>query len=90
MVAEVPAAIALLRAELAGTRGDPEAMVELHHGFTEEAYFTFTFSLFTFVGEALLIVAFFYRAIKGFTAEPDATGRTVTDGSAPLPAPAAS
>jgi LuxR family transcriptional regulator, maltose regulon positive regulatory protein len=27
MVAEVPAAIALLRAELAGTRGDPEAMV---------------------------------------------------------------
>ncbi len=32
--------------------------------------FTFTFSLFTFVGEALLIVAFFYRAIRGFADEP--------------------
>ncbi len=32
--------------------------------------FTFTFSLFTFVGEALLIVAFFYRAIRGFGDEP--------------------
>jgi hypothetical protein len=33
--------------------------------------FDFTFSLFTFVGEALLIVAFWYRAIKGFVEEPD-------------------
>ncbi len=49
--------------------------------------FTFTFSLFTFVGEALLIVAFFYRAIKGFTDEPNATGRAVTDGVAPHAAP---
>ena len=32
--------------------------------------FAFTFSLFTFVGEALLIVAFLYRAIRGFKAEP--------------------
>lgn len=39
--------------------------------------FTFTFSLLTFVGEALLIVAFFYRAIKGFADEPNATGRPV-------------
>ena len=51
--------------------------------------FTFTFSLFTFVGEALLIVAFFYRAIKGFTDEPDGSGRTMTD-AAPYPEPAAS
>lgn len=33
--------------------------------------FTFTFSLLTFVGEALLIVAFFWRAIRGFVADPD-------------------
>lgn len=52
--------------------------------------FAFTFSLFTFIGEALLIVAFFYRAIKGFTDEPFATGRTLTDGGAPQPAPIAS
>ena len=52
--------------------------------------FDFTFSLFTFVGEALLIVAFFYRAIKGFAKEPTATGRTLTDGGAPQPAPIAS
>lgn len=32
--------------------------------------FTFTFSLFTFVGEALLIVAFLWRAAKGFVPEP--------------------
>jgi hypothetical protein len=50
--------------------------------------FDFTFSLFTFVGEALLIVAFFYRAIKGFTDEPNETRRT--DGGAPQPAPVAS
>jgi hypothetical protein len=52
--------------------------------------FDFTFSLFTFVGEALLIVAFFYRAIKGFTDEPNATGRALTDGDAPHAAPVAS
>jgi len=33
--------------------------------------FTFTFSLFTFVGEALLIVAFLWRAARGFIPEPD-------------------
>jgi hypothetical protein len=33
--------------------------------------FVFTFSLFTFVGEALLIVWLFYRAIKGFPSESD-------------------
>ena len=37
--------------------------------------FTFTFSLFTFVGEPLLIVAFFWRAIKGFAEEPNSFGR---------------
>jgi hypothetical protein len=52
--------------------------------------FAFTFSLFTFVGEALLIVAFFYRAIKGFADEPNATGRTLPDGGVPKPAPVAS
>jgi hypothetical protein len=39
--------------------------------------FAFTFSLFTFVGEALLIVAFLYRAIKGFVEEPNALARPV-------------
>jgi hypothetical protein len=39
--------------------------------------FTFTFSLLTFVGEALLIVAFFYRAIKGFAREPNAIAHSV-------------
>ena len=45
--------------------------------------FTFTFSIFTFVGEALLIVAFFYRAIRGFADELNATGVTATDRAAP-------
>jgi hypothetical protein len=52
--------------------------------------FDFTFSLFTFVGEALLIVAFFYRAIKGFAEEPEASVRTLTDSGTPQPAPIAS
>jgi len=33
--------------------------------------FGFTFSVFTFVGEALLIVWFLWRGIKGFAPEPD-------------------
>ena len=33
--------------------------------------FSFTFSVFTFVGEALLIFWLFLRAIKGFPSEPD-------------------
>ena len=33
--------------------------------------FVFTFSLFTFVGEALLIFWLFWRAIKGFPSESD-------------------
>jgi len=52
--------------------------------------FTFTFSLFTFVGEALLIVAFFYRAIKGFADERSDSDRALADGGAPRTAPVAS
>ena len=52
--------------------------------------FTFTFSLFTFVGEALLIVAFFYRAIKGFTDERSDSDRMLAEGGAPQTAPVAS
>jgi hypothetical protein len=39
--------------------------------------FVFTFSVFTFVGEALLIVWLFYRAIKGF--KPSAVASMSTD-----------
>ncbi len=49
--------------------------------------FDFTFSLFTFVGEALLIVAFFYRAIRGFTDEATPIGPRLTDGTTPQTAP---
>jgi hypothetical protein len=52
--------------------------------------FAFTFSLFTFVGEALLIVAFWYRAIKGFVEEPNAAGGSLTEGATPLATPVAS
>jgi hypothetical protein len=41
--------------------------------------FAFTFSVFTFVGEALLIVWLFYRAIKGFPSESDSPGARVTE-----------
>jgi hypothetical protein len=41
--------------------------------------FAFTFSLFTFVGEALLIVWLFLRAIKGFPSESESPGAQVTD-----------
>lgn len=51
--------------------------------------FEFTFSLFTFVGEALLIVWFLWRAIRGFAEEPDSHhGRL--DAGATHPAPVAS
>jgi hypothetical protein len=36
--------------------------------------FVFTFSLFTFVGEALLIVWLFWRAAKGFPSESHGPG----------------
>jgi hypothetical protein len=51
--------------------------------------FVFTFSLFTFVGEALLIIAFLWRAIRGFAPEADRDAGSVTD---PViqPTPAAS
>jgi hypothetical protein len=45
--------------------------------------FTFTFSIFTFVGEALLIIAFLYRAIRGFAQEPSKVGPPATDRAAP-------
>ena len=51
--------------------------------------FDFTFSLFTFVGEALLIVAFLYRAIKGLAREPDSHRSPVGAAAAPA-APVAS
>ena len=49
--------------------------------------FTFTFSLFTFVGEALLIVAFFWRAIRGFVGEPDGARGQVAGTGATQPTP---
>jgi Domain of unknown function (DUF4386) len=47
--------------------------------------FTFTFSLFTFVGEALLIVWFLWRAVRGFVAEPDSP--QMAGATTPQPAP---
>jgi hypothetical protein len=50
--------------------------------------FQFTFSLFTFVGEALLIVAFFWRAARGFADEPERQGGgqlTISAPARPLP-----
>lgn len=41
--------------------------------------FDFTFSRFTFVGEALLIVAFLHRAVRGFDDPPDAARRASDD-----------
>lgn len=41
--------------------------------------FAFTFSLFTFVGEALLIFWLFWRAIKGFPSEAESPGAQVTE-----------
>ena len=52
--------------------------------------FVFTFSLFPFVGEALLIVAFFWRAIKGFAPESGGGGGRVTDPGLVQPTPVAS
>jgi hypothetical protein len=51
--------------------------------------FDFTFSLFTFIGEALLIVWFLWRGIKGFGAEPHRRTGSLDDG-ATQPAPVAS
>ena len=47
--------------------------------------FVFTFSLFTFVGEALLIFWLFWRAIKGFPSESDGSGAQVTGRRLPQP-----
>ncbi len=52
--------------------------------------FAFTFSLFTFVGEALLILWLIGRAIKGFPSESESTGGQVTDSALAQPAPVAS
>jgi uncharacterized protein DUF4386 len=41
--------------------------------------FAFTFSVYTFVGEALLIVWLFYRAIKGFNSSTGASMSTDPD-----------
>ena len=41
--------------------------------------FAFTFSVFTFVGEALLIFWLFWRAIKGFPSESGSPGAQVTE-----------
>ena len=41
--------------------------------------FEFTFSLITFVGEALLIVWLFWRAIKGFPSETEPLGGQLTE-----------
>jgi hypothetical protein len=49
--------------------------------------FAFTFSVFTFVGEALLIVWLFYRAIKGFAAESESPDGQVTDPGLVQPTP---
>ena len=49
--------------------------------------FAFTFSVFTFVGEALLIVWLFYRAIKGFAPESESPDGQVTDPGLVQPAP---
>jgi len=49
--------------------------------------FVFTFSVFTFVGEALLIVWLFYRAIKGFAPESESPDGQVTDPGLVQPAP---
>ncbi len=47
--------------------------------------FGFTFSLFTFVGEALLIVWLFWRAIKGFPSYSESPGAQVTEQRLPRP-----
>ena len=41
--------------------------------------FSFTFSVFTFVGEALLIFWLFWRAIKGFPSDSESPGAQVTE-----------
>jgi hypothetical protein len=51
---------------------------------------TFTFSLFTFVGEALLILWLFWRAIRGFPSESESAGGQVTDPGLMQPTPVAS
>jgi hypothetical protein len=52
--------------------------------------FSFTFSLFTFVGEALLILWLIGRAIKGFPSELEGPGGQVTDPRLAQPTPVAS
>ena len=47
--------------------------------------FDFTFSAFTFVGEALLIVAFCWRAARGFVPEPRDSAELPASGALPTP-----
>lgn len=52
--------------------------------------FAFTFSLFTFVGEALLILWLIGRAIKGFPSESESPADHVTDQQLAQPIPVTS
>ena len=49
--------------------------------------FAFTFSVYTFVGEPLLIVWLFYRAIKGFAPESESPDGQVADPGLVQPVP---
>jgi Domain of unknown function (DUF4386) len=51
--------------------------------------FAFTFSLFTFVGEALLIFWLFWRALKGFPSGSGSLGAQVAEQRLPQPTPLA-
>ena len=52
--------------------------------------FAFTFSVFTFVGEALLIVWLFWRAARGFPSEAEGRGVQAGEPALSLPTPTAS
>lgn len=52
--------------------------------------FAFTFSIFTFVGEALLIVWLFWRAARGFASESDSPVDHLTEPRLAQPTPVAS
>lgn len=52
--------------------------------------FAFTFSIFTFVGEALLIVWLFWRAARGFASASESTGDQAGEPRFAQPTPAAS
>lgn len=52
--------------------------------------FAFTFSLFTFVGEALLIIGLFWRALRGFSSGPEGPSGQVPEPRLAPPTPVAS